>query len=83
VTGHSIKAEDYCILGCLVWFGLVARYQEAKFDTLTEFFPVILSFLGYATVLLGEWFEMFQRHYIHLKHQVTLIQCHIVIDSET
>lgn len=64
-------------------FGLVARYQDAKFGMLAEFFVVILKFQGYATVLLGEWFEMFQRHYIHLKHQDTLIQCHIVIGSET
>jgi len=46
-------------------------------------FPMILSFPAYATVLMGDWFEMFQRHYIHLKHQDTLIQCRIVIDSET
>lgn len=64
-------------------FGLVARYQDAKFGMLTEFFLMILSFPGYATVLLGEWFEMLHRHYIHLKYQDTLSQCEIVIDSET
>jgi hypothetical protein len=64
-------------------FGLVARNQDAKFGLLTEFFQMILSFLRYATVLLGKWFEMFHRHYIHLKHQETLTQCHIVIYYET
>jgi len=52
-------------------FSLVTRYQDAKFGMLTEFFIMILSFPEYATVLLGEWFEMFQRPYIHLKHQDT------------